>query len=131
MPQEKRVAEVFMLPDDDRFPDALFESIITDLSVSRVDRSMLLRLRSEEPLPDITVHAFEDVLQTTLQLNDVKAVFEFHLSQFPHGCAHGKAISAYLKLRSADFGLRSLKGCAEGFRVLGTTQMHCLPEAGD
>ena len=77
MPQEKRVAEVFMLPDDGRFPDALFESIITDLSVSRVDRSMLLRLRSEEPLPDITVHAFEDVLQTTLQLNDVKAVFEF------------------------------------------------------
>ncbi|MEE1188802.1 MAG: PolC-type DNA polymerase III [Acutalibacteraceae bacterium] len=77
MPQEKRVAEVFMLPDDGRFPDALFESVITDLSVSRVDRSMLLRLRSEEPLPDITVHAFEDVLQTTLQLNDVKAVFEF------------------------------------------------------
>ncbi|MBO6153140.1 MAG: hypothetical protein J6O85_02010 [Clostridia bacterium] len=77
MPQEKRVAEVFMLPDDGRFPDALFESIITDLSVSRTDRSMLLRLKSEEPLPDITVHAFEDVLQATLQLNDVKAVFEY------------------------------------------------------
>ncbi len=77
MPKEKRVAEVFMLPDDSRFPDALFESVITDLSVSRTDRSMLLRLKSEEALPDITVRAFEDVLQTTLQLNDVKAVFEF------------------------------------------------------
>ena len=35
------------------------------------------------------------------------------------------------KLRAADFGLRSMKGRAEGFRVLGVTQMHCLPEAGD
>lgn len=77
MPEVKRVAEVFMLPDDGRFPDALFESFITDLSLSRTDRSMLLRLKAEEPLPDITVRAFEDVLQTSLQLNDVKAVFEF------------------------------------------------------
>ena len=42
-----------------------------------------------------------------------------------------KAISLYIRLRAADFGLRSLKGSAEGFRVLGVTQMHCLPEAGD
>lgn len=77
MPQYKRVAEVFMLPDDGRFPDALFESFITELSVSRTDRAMLVRLKSEEALPDITVRAFEDVLQATLQLNDVKAVFDF------------------------------------------------------
>lgn len=61
----------------------------------------------------------------------LRAVFEHHLSQFPTGCAHGKAIAAYLKLRAVDYGIKSLKGCAEGFRVLGTTQMHCLPEAGD
>ena len=36
----------------------------------------------------------------------------------------------YLKLRAVDFGLRTLYGHAEGFRVLGRTQMHCLPEAG-
>lgn len=59
------------------------------------------------------------------------AVFTCHLSQFPAGCADASSISLYLKLRAIDFGLRSLKGCAEGFRVLGTTQMHCLPEAGD
>ena len=41
------------------------------------------------------------------------------------------AIALYIKLRAADFGLRSMKGQAEGFRVLGVTQMHCLPEAGD
>ena len=45
-------------------------------------------------------------------------------------CADAKSISLYLRLRSADFGLRALCGAAEGFRVLGRTQMHCLPEAG-
>ena len=58
------------------------------------------------------------------------AIFKCHLSQFPSGCADGKAIALYLKLRSIDFGIRSLKGSAEGFRVLGVTHMHCLPEAG-
>lgn len=58
------------------------------------------------------------------------AIFSCHLSQFPEGCGDAKTIPLYLKLRSIDFGIRSLKGCAEGFRVLGVTQMHCLPEAG-
>ena len=61
----------------------------------------------------------------------LKAIFGCHLSQFPEGCDDAKAISLYLKLRSVDFGIRSGKGCAEGFRVLGVTQMHCLPEAGN
>jgi hypothetical protein len=60
-----------------------------------------------------------------------KAIFECHRSQFPEGSADGKSIGLYLKLRSVDFGIRSLKGCAEGFRVLGVTHMHCLPEAGN
>ena len=65
-----------------------------------------------------------------LQLQE-KAIFECHLSQFPEDSAEGKSIKTYLKLRALDFGLRSLKGQAEGFRVLGVTHMHCLPEAGN
>ena len=61
----------------------------------------------------------------------LQAIFDSHISQFPKGCADGDAISLYLKLRAIDFGIRSLKGCAEGFRVLGPTHMHCLPEAGE
>ncbi|MBR6571298.1 MAG: hypothetical protein IKK75_12690, partial [Clostridia bacterium] len=59
----------------------------------------------------------------------LEAIFSCHLTQFPEGCADAASIRLYLKLRAADFGIRSLKGCAEGFRVLGQTQMHCLPEA--
>lgn len=58
------------------------------------------------------------------------AIFSCHLSQFPEGCGDAQSIPLYLKIRAIDFGVRSLKGCAEGFRVLGVTQMHCLPEAG-
>lgn len=65
-----------------------------------------------------------------LQLQS-RAIFECHVSQFPKGSADGNAIRTYLKLRAVDFGLRSGKGRAEGFRVLGVTHMHCLPEAGD
>lgn len=65
-----------------------------------------------------------------LRLQD-EAIFSCHLSQFPEGSAEGKSIRTYLKLRAIDFGLRSGKGRAEGFRVLGVTHMHCLPEAGD
>ena len=59
------------------------------------------------------------------------AIYKCHVSQFPAGNEEGKAIALYLKLRAYDFGLRKLCGTAEGFRVLGVTQMHCLPEAGD
>ena len=60
-----------------------------------------------------------------------KAIFGCHKSQFPEGCGDISSISLYLKLRAYDFGIRSLKGKAEGFRVLGKTHMHCLPEAGN
>lgn len=59
-----------------------------------------------------------------------RAAIRCHASQFPEGSEALRSLELYLKLRAADFGLRSLKGRAEGFRVLGTTQMHCLPEAG-
>jgi len=58
------------------------------------------------------------------------SVFGIHLSQFPEGCGDAKSISLYTQIRSIDFGLRSFKGRAEGFRVLGRVHMHCLPEAG-
>lgn len=58
------------------------------------------------------------------------AIFTCHLSQFPADSNEGKAIRTYLKLRAIDFGIRSCMGQAEGFRVLGATHMHCLPEAG-
>lgn len=65
-----------------------------------------------------------------LQLQN-QAIFDCHHSQFPQGSAEGNSIKIYLKLRAVDFGLRSGKGCAEGFRVLGVTHMHCFPEAGN
>ena len=58
------------------------------------------------------------------------ALFENHVSQYPEGCADRKAIELYLKLRARDFGFHSFRLTAEGFRMLGVTHMHCLPEAG-
>lgn len=52
-------------------------------------------------------------------------------SQYPKGNEALESVVLYLKLRAHEFGLRRLCGTAEGFRVLGTTQMHCLPEAGE
>lgn len=52
-------------------------------------------------------------------------------SQYPKGNEALASIELYLKLRAYEFGFRRMCGTAEGFRVLGTTQMHCLPEAGE
>ncbi len=60
-----------------------------------------------------------------------KALFSCHASQFPEGSPEAASISLYLKVRALDFGVRSFHRTAEGFRVLGQTQMHCLPEAGE
>ena len=43
----------------------------------------------------------------------------FALPQGAIESATGKSIELYLKLRAADFGLRTLSRSAEGFRVLG------------
>jgi len=70
-------------------------------------------------------------VKTTGYINrQIDAVFSSHLSQFPIDCADAKTISLYIKLRSVDYGIRSLKGSAEGFRALGRVHMHCLPESG-
>lgn len=57
-----------------------------------------------------------------------EALFGCHTSQFPADSSEAKQLAMYLKLRSADFGLRSMCAHAEGFRVLGQTHMHCIPE---
>ena len=53
-----------------------------------------------------------------------------HKSQFTEESEAYRNIVLYLRLRAADFGLRSFCRQAEGFRVLNQTQMHCLPEVG-
>lgn len=60
----------------------------------------------------------------------MRAIFDCHLSQFPKDSEEAKSIRLYLRLRSADMGLRCLSTAAEGFRTLGQIHMHCLPEAG-
>lgn len=60
-----------------------------------------------------------------------KAIFDCHVSQFPEGSPDRNSIGSYIKLRAYAFGAKRLCGTAEGFRVLGVTHMHCLPEAGE
>ena len=57
-----------------------------------------------------------------------EALFGCHTSQFPVDSAEARSLALYLRLRSADFGLRNLCTHADGFRVLGETQMHCMSE---
>ncbi|MBQ6439669.1 MAG: PIG-L family deacetylase [Mogibacterium sp.] len=57
-----------------------------------------------------------------------EALFGCHISQFPAENAETKQLQIYLKLRSADYGLRNMCMHAEGFRVLGPAHMHCTPE---
>ena len=57
-----------------------------------------------------------------------EAIFSCHKSQFPEGSSEAKQFALYMKLRSADFGLRRLCSHAEGFCVLGRIHMHCVPE---
>ena len=61
----------------------------------------------------------------------LSSIFDCHLSQFPEGNKGAEAIKLYLNVRSVDYGLRCFSRHGEGFRVLGPTHMHCLPEAGE
>lgn len=60
----------------------------------------------------------------------LSAIFDCHKSQYPDGCPDIDSITLYLKLRAYEYGIRTFSRTAEGFRVLGRTEMHCLPEAG-
>lgn len=61
----------------------------------------------------------------------LSSIFDCHLSQFPNDNKGTDAIKLYLKVRSVDYGLRCFSRHGEGFRLLGPTHMHCLPEAGE
>ena len=55
----------------------------------------------------------------------LSSIFDCHVSQAPRGSEDEKTFTTYIKLKYYYYG------CKEGFRVLGRTQMHCLPEAGN
>lgn len=57
----------------------------------------------------------------------LSSIFDVHKTQFPEGSG---SIELYIKLRAFDFGVHAMCRTAEGFRAMGVTQMHCLPEAG-
>ena len=63
--------------------------------------------------------------------DQMDAIFDCHISQYPSGSAEADSIRLYLRLRSAAYGIRTLSRGAEGFRILGKTHLHCLPEAGE
>lgn len=50
-----------------------------------------------------------------------------HKSQFTDNDI--KMFQTYFTVREVCFGLRKLRGRSQGFRVLGPTHQHCLPEA--
>ena len=60
----------------------------------------------------------------------IKVIMECFPSQYPKENPARNSLILYLKLRAYEYGIRHFTSTAEGFRVLGTTQMHCLPEAG-
>ena len=71
-------------------------------------------------------------VRTSRELTEAQfRAIEAHGSQFPADSEEFGSVRTYLCLRSLDFGLRRLCLHAEGFRVYGQTQMHCLPEAGE
>ena len=60
-----------------------------------------------------------------------RAAIRCHKSLFPPESGALRDVCLYLKLRAAQFGLRSGHRAAEGFRVLGNAQMHVLSEFGE
>ena len=52
-----------------------------------------------------------------------------HKSQFDEN--NLKVFKTYFGVRQLRFGLRSGKGCADGYRVLSPTHQHCFPEIGE
>ena len=109
---------------------------VRTLAVNAANRGIMKKLGAEAcPLKAVAFYMTakpNSYIKTTGFLNkQLDSIFNIHLSQYPVGCADRDSIRLYLKLRAADFGLRSFHRTAEGFRVLGTIHMHCLPEAGE
>ena len=72
-----------------------------------------------------------EFIPTTGLIKKQMAAIACHKSQFPEGSAAFKDLETYIRLRAFENGLRSHHGTAEGFRVLGSAQMHVLAEFGE
>ena len=132
--------DIIFAPD----PSPASESHIDHLNVGTAVRTLavnaaipgIMKKLDAEPCPLKAVAFYMTArpnvyMKTTGFLKkQIDAVFSNHLSQYPLGCPDRKTIPLYLKLRAVDFGMRSFHITAEGFRMLGTIHMHCLPEAG-
>ena len=132
--------DVIFAPD----PDVSSECHVDHLNVGRAAKQLALfsgnpgimqRFRTRTASVQLlalymTAKANRYVGTTGYLEKQMSALFGCHTSQFPEGSASEKSIRTYLKLRAADFGIRSGHRTAEGFRVLDKTRMHCLPEAG-
>ena len=110
-------------------------NVVRTLSVNASNPGIMKKLGAQPcPLKAVAFYmtAKPNVyMKTTGYLKkQLSALFENHLSQYPADCPDRDSIKLYLTLRAKDFGLRSFHVTAEGFRILGTTHMHCLPEAG-
>ena len=133
--------DIIFAPD----PSPVSECHIDHLNVGRAVRTLavnasnrgIMKALGAKPCPLKAVAFYMTAkpnvfFKTTGYLQkQLDAIFKNHLSQYPKGCADRDSIELYLKLRAVDFGIRSLHLTAEGFRVLGNTHMHCLPEAGE
>ena len=132
--------EVIFCPD----PDVISECHIDHLNAGRAGKQLalfapyedIMRKLGAEPAPVQAVAMYMTAkpnryVDTSGYLNtQLSSVFDCHVSQFPEGSGDRRAVSLYIRLRAHDFGIRRLRCTAEGFRVLGATHMHCLPEAG-
>ena len=79
----------------------------------------------------MTARPNQKVSTTGFLQRQMGALKNCHLSQYPKGGKEFDSIELYLKLRSAEYGIKCGHRAAEAFRVLGQTHMHCLPEAGE
>lgn len=100
---------------------APFAEIMAGFGAERADVQAMAYYMTASPNRYVKTGSFREK-----QMESIRA----HRSQFPEASDALSQLTRYLQLRSIFFGLYSLKGHAEGFRVLGRTQMHCLPEAG-
>lgn len=133
--------EIIFCPD----PDVISECHIDHVNVGRVAK----RLAFFAPFPKIMAKYGTEAapvraiaMYMTAKPNryvktkgyfkkQIEILSTYFPSQYPKENPALSSVILYLKLRAYEFGLRKFSGTAEGFRVLGTTQMHCLPEAGE
>ena len=98
------------------------KGIMNQYGTDSIDFKALAFYMTARPNYYVTTGSFFD--------KQLKSIFDCHLSQFPKGSIEGQAIEKYLKIKSFESGLHCFSSHGECFRVLNTTQMHCLPEYG-